>query len=103
MLCRYEAISWATLVSTSTADRLSSSTDFSTPCSNRANTRAGVPVASRISTGRSGLCFLIVGYFERMNCRVPADAEPVWEQRMRISLITGEKAFENDILTMSEY
>lgn len=84
----------------------------------RANTRAGVPVASRISIGRSGLCFLIVGYFERMNClsrnkrpeaywqdvgayRVPADAGPVWEQRMRISLITGEKALENDILRMS--
>lgn len=34
---------------------------------NRANTRAGVPDASRMSTGKSGLYFLIVGYRESMN------------------------------------
>jgi hypothetical protein len=34
---------------------------------NRANTRAGVPDASRIRTGKSGLYCLIVGYRESMN------------------------------------
>jgi len=35
---------------------------------NLANTLAGVPLASRINTGRSGLCCLIVGYFDTTNC-----------------------------------
>ena len=35
---------------------------------NLAKTLAGVPVASLIITGRSGLCFLITGYFETTNC-----------------------------------
>ena len=35
---------------------------------NLANTLAGVPVASLIRTGKSGLCFLITGYFETINC-----------------------------------
>lgn len=34
---------------------------------NLAKIRAGVPLASRIITGRSGLCCLIAGYFERIN------------------------------------
>ena len=35
---------------------------------NLANTLAGVPVASLIRTGKSGLCFLMTGYFEAINC-----------------------------------
>jgi hypothetical protein len=86
---------------------------------NRANTRAGVPDASRIRTGKSGLYFLIVGYRERMNSllndtkqhdheheanylciitdRIPADAVPDCEQRTRISRRAGEKALVNDM------
>lgn len=86
--CHYEMLSsWATLEVTSEDERLSSSTCFSTPRSannhqhshqhagaeghgnapKRANTRAGVPVASLISMGRSGLCFLMTGYSDTTN------------------------------------
>ena len=47
------------------------------PCNNyapnRANTRAGVPDASRISTGKSGLYFFMVGYRESMNSLLDED------------------------------
>lgn len=33
-----------------------------------AKTLAGVPFASRINMGRSGLCCLIMGYVDEMNC-----------------------------------
>jgi len=75
--------------------------------------RAGVPDASRIRTGRSGLCCLIAGYRERINSlnscqqdqstsseidshRVPAEAAPVCEQSTLISRIAGERAFVNN-------
>lgn len=35
---------------------------------NRANTLAGVPVASRMRIGKSGLCSFSTGYVEEMNC-----------------------------------
>ena len=35
---------------------------------NLANTLAGVPVASLIRTGKSGLCFFMTGYVDRINC-----------------------------------
>ena len=80
---------------------------------NRAKTRAGVPDASRIRTGRSELCCLIAGYRERINSlnsyqqdqltsskidshRVPAEAAPVCEQSTLISCIAGERPFVNN-------
>lgn len=95
----------------------------STHAPNLANTRAGVPDASRISTGKSGLCCLITGYCESMNSlleddvghahdddhevryprgdtthRVPADGAPDCEQRTRISRRAGDSAFVNDMV-----
>jgi len=72
-------------VATSLEDRPSSTTFRSTPRSaalsddderqeyafhepNRAKARAGVPEASRMSMGRSGLCCFNVGYVDKTNC-----------------------------------
>lgn len=85
----------ATLAATSDDERSSSSTCFSTPRSKRANIRAGVPFASRIMTGRSGLCFLMTGYVDKMNCRVPAEAWFDWQQKIRISRRAGDSVFAN--------
>ena len=41
---------------------------WNTHAPNLANTLAGVSLASRMRMGRSGLCCLIVWYFDRMNC-----------------------------------
>jgi hypothetical protein len=78
-----------TRASTCSADSPSSSTCLSTPLSGfdkqiisglrghlehqkhspkRAKALAGVPWASRMRTGRSGLFFLMTGYAERMKC-----------------------------------
>lgn len=77
-------------------------------------------MASRISTGRSGLCCFMTGYFDAINCLprieqhhegagrwtcvgerrahlVPADAAPDCEHNIRISLIAGEKALVKDM------
>jgi len=86
-----------TLDATSFSERLSTSTCLSTPRSNRANTRAGVPFASRIMMGKSGLCCFSTGYVDAMNCLVPADAAPVWQQRMRTSRRAGDKTLAKDI------
>ena len=87
---------------------------------NLAKMRAGVPDASRIKTGRSGLCRLIAGYRERINSlnfcqreqptsieidsdRVPAEAAPVCEQSTLISRIAGERALvNNDSMAMGD-
>jgi hypothetical protein len=91
---------------------------------NRAKIRAGVPRASRMRTGRSGLDFLMAGYAAWINClgacgghareqarervrpavgmsgerwahRVPSEACPDWQQRIRISRSAGESALAN--------
>ena len=85
---------------------------------NRAKARAGVPWASRISMGRSGLCCFIVGYVDRTNCLwvvvrnltricgggggaylTPWDASPVCEKRILTSRRAGENALESDMAT----
>lgn len=119
-------------MATSLEDRPSSATFLSTPRSatvsselargsymddepNRAKARAGVPWASRMSMGRSGLCCFIVGYVERTNCLwavvrkltgicgcggpylTPWDASPVCEKRILTSRRDGESTLASDM------
>ena len=50
---------------------------------NLANTLAGVPLASLIRTGKSGLCFLMTGYFEMINC-LTEQSQRVWVTSIEI-------------------
>ena len=55
---------------------------------NLANTLAGVPFASLIKTGKSGLCFLMTGYLEMINC-LTERSQRVWVTSFEIIKMTS--------------
>ena len=55
---------------------------------NLANALAGVPVASLIITGKSGLCFLMIGYIARINC-LAEQSQRVWVTFFKIIKMTS--------------